>query len=1690
MSMNVYINRGYISFGLNKFGDEIQRTITICNESPHAVLMSTSFYAAPKSEEEIYESESDDISEHSQISDKLLESAISMHSVLLYDFDELRQSGSLSYSESAASHFRLEAPTELESLDSYEIILIFRPVAGEEPFSENKEPPFLQRTKINFCFTDFSECMQSHYIVAEGEIAGIELEVFPKVIDFRKIYLGEEHCAFIKILNVDGVPARVKYKDCLEPEDCGVRVTPLEGFVLEPCDRGIFHVSFFTIVLSRFFVTLRFKVEYGAYYTVTIKGVGQHVQLRTFPQLVEFGSIPFAVPQKRLMLLMNPLAVPITMQVTATDDGSEQPLVFNIRDSTEMLPITIRDPIKHLQQVHEDLRGPNYDVNEKIELSTVEPDMLSEKSLTINESVYSLQFEEDIIEPVPVLATHLLKTLKRQKIFDKSETDKRVIHEALSSLLETNYFSIMKKHNSFIFLDWNAIPSDPNEVYCDNEIIYLRPNTGRSITILVIPNRVGYFHRSLSVRICPATPMDTSESTDEQQLKTLIRSEFLCSKLWFEYNCCTPDITWENCVDLTGRIIYAGEEYSFDMEFWNTSKVGGFIHYDVVPKEMNFRDGNWKFYIGSNSHVVGKCLITFRVLGTNKLSGLLRIVGGPHPYPFHLFANVLPTEICVTPKAVHVRLQVFELNKFHIYIENCSPTITILSMKLKDIEFQHLTTRGGKLAPTGQSMYTTLVSMFPDPDLYTNTLYIDLQFDNVMEIPITFLVEGVPIYFEPNIKEGFDAGLLFTDTKENFMANIYRYRFPVKLTNLGHRSYRLNVTRLTTYSPAKKTSACVNQPLTARFDLQPKLLEVPAESEDNMEIMMTSYEEGLYFCDFMMVVTDMKYPQRKQVIRMTIKAQFGECQLTWDRKQLNFNFQPNDPLKERPQMRTANLISLVNLPIDEVVLEVVGPFRIKELYEHTLERQIQVSLKSREEKEIFVSLNKSTMKQIFCKLVEGRINVYAQGKKHKYLSLRLNVLVPEINIIQPDLVLFDRGRPFNHNVVIINHGCTTADFKWRRIDESEHYIGDDNSVDVVAEVLSEILRTLEYNFTCEEEQNMTLRYQQCRCQFHSEQQNGSLILEIIDEIINELDLSRRRFHIPMNDMLPESLDNSDRHSSTSFVQHTIDHILDRLNIESSQYLSEPSSEYCFSDRFIYFYEKVGQVKKMENQECLLHLPHVRRSHEVKSVFQLDVIGGRSEYLSVTLVNLVQKIKYHKDNIYLNVRPWYETFNTIVRISNVTKYPLQLLLMGPANNETRLIDGYAKLMQEEALFLGPLGTGKVKVSGILGFNENFLRIFSVMINNSAYSFFRLRGQGIMPVLNITTPLPKVEQSISEVLEEYEFMRKIYNYEIFKSITERDREPAALGEEEGFQEDRVSCDFSELSESEEDMPSERQRQHDIQLFKMVKTYVLVNNNQELPNAVVLNQMLVTERYIHRLRNNPDLYSVHQKVYNSYESQTRTQGYKLPVNVRHFTVQPLPCEQLAYVLDLGPLTRDTLRRFELRLHFFGPGKLIAAARTAVRIPGLYVDFNVENHPDKKFTYWAEKCTEPEFFNKGYRNMWERLLDADTNPKLKHAHSFDFDAFVRHQRDITDKDRRMIEEYYNSLNLSVYPDHKHHFTLAKIHTANLSNFSGVDMRLVGYFKPESKYYELDQRIVDYIYIDLHMGPTLPILLRGVIKA
>lgn len=311
-----------------------------------------------------------------------------------------------------------------------------------------------------------------------------------------------------------------------------------------------------------------------------------------------------------------------------------------------------------------------------------------------------------------------------------------------------------------------------------------------------------------------------------------------------------------------------------------------------------------------------------------------------------------------------------------------------------------------------------------------------------------------------------------------------------------------------------------------------------------------------------------------------------------------------------------------------------------------------------------------------------------------------------------------------------------------------------------------------------------------------------------------------------------------------------------------------------------------------------------------------------------------------------MQPWYETYKAAFNITNLTKYPLELYILPILGDKKKLVAGYARLMHDNFMVMDPYAIGQIKVSGILGLTDNFVRIFAMVINDSANCYFRLRGQGILPILSVTTPLPKLEQSLNDIIEEYEFLRIIYNYETFKSITECDKDDCGNLEEDGLdQESLETPDFTVLSESDEDMPSERQQIHDKQFFLMIHTYVQVFNNQELPNATVLDQMIVTERYLHKLRVQPDLYAIHENVYKAYVDLQQPPSSLRRSNVNHFTVQPLPCEHLAYVLNLGPLLRDTLRRFELRLQFFGPGKLIASARTVVRVPGLYVDFKVDN-------------------------------------------------------------------------------------------------------------------------------------------------
>lgn len=104
----------------------------------------------------------------------------------------------------------------------------------------------------------------------------------------------------------------------------------------------------------------------------------------------------------------------------------------------------------------------------------------------------------------------------------------------------------------------------------------------------------------------------------------------------------------------------------------------------------------------------------------------------------------------------------------------------------------------------------------------------------------------------------------------------------------------------------------------------------------------------------------------------------------------------------------------------------------------------------------------------------------------------------------------------------------------------------------------------------------------------------------------------------------------------------------------------------------------------------------------------------------------------------------------------------------------------------------------------------------------------------------------------------------------------------------------------------------------------------------------------------------------------------------------------------------------------------------------------------------------------------MYERILDQEQDPLLKHAHSYDVDKRYCHQRERTLEERACIKRYYNSLNKSVYEEHKHHFVHCKVYSKIKKNYSGTVLRLILLIKPQSNFYEDGQLIEENLYVDV----------------
>lgn len=280
-----------------------------------------------------------------------------------------------------------------------------------------------------------------------------------------------------------------------------------------------------------------------------------------------------------------------------------------------------------------------------------------------------------------------------------------------------------------------------------------------------------------------------------------------------------------------------------------------------------------------------------------------------------------------------------------------------------------------------------------------------------------------------------------------------------------------------------------------------------------------------------------------------------------------------------------------------------------------------------------------------------------------------------------------------------------------------------------------------------------------------------------------------------------------------------------------------------------------------------------------------------------------------------------------------------------NTLPKLAAGYVRLITDKNMEMTGNEHKTIAVEGIMGFNEEFVRELRVVINNCNTRILKIRGHGVMPMLMVSDrKISTIWRNQDEIMDEYRLLQRIYYFDVFKGITmeEDDGLFRAMAEEEISME-KITSRTPTLSYSSDTQQSEQQERENLTFYRVVRTYVFVYNNQDVPNVSVLEQLLETERFLNSLRLESEKRQQLNTVYQNYQQTCHLFREKLYQNVKYFQIQPLPFELRGRILDLGDIYMDEYRRVTLELEFSGPGKLIACARSAIYLQGFTVDLEL---------------------------------------------------------------------------------------------------------------------------------------------------
>lgn len=560
---------------------------------------------------------------------------------------------------------------------------------------------------------------------------------------------------------------------------------------------------------------------------------------------------------------------------------------------------------------------------------------------------------------------------------------------------------------------------------------------------------------------------------------------------------------------------------------------------------------------------------------------------------------------------------------------------------------------------------------------------------------------------------------------------------------------------------------------------------------------------------------------------------------------------------------------------------------------------------------------------------------------------------------------------------------------------------------------------------------------------------------------------------------------------------------------------------------IYIDMTKGTLPPNESKELYIFYPIPKRGMSLKATFEIHTIGGRNLEFEVLIINNISAIKITPKEINLGKQFWYKCQKGQISLTNRDSNDYSIRLFEPSFNENemkKLINGYYRLLTPKEFILTSRKTVSIDFTIRMGIYPKFKTSIGLDANSSSPLSVNIFGDNKIPWIFFEN-LPRMKRPKYHLLLMFQFFNQYYLHFL------RYVEPEGLQEadEDTIESIRSYLDLYERSTRTSNRKSKVPEfipyatnsnwlKYNLKIFKDAKSEVYYS-------AKVIEQCdpdVADFEVLDYPTNYPKVLSTHEIVETGFLAQnlllsenvkmrfklllknlpTEIKKFKSLLSHKYTILKPLPHMVFPYNCDFGNLILGETRKFCLKFFIQDHQRVLLSARTLINIPNFRVRFmEPEKDPDRFSIFYVE--LEPGKCGK-YRNIRDRTpTDPDCmlcrrlynvkqgqcnicELKLCHAHSYDFDLRLVHQREI-DKSRKAIWDYYSRL-IQGYKEHRDPFILTEIFEKDLRALGKVtkeeDFYLCIEFTPTEEYYDDGYIFDDLLLIDVSFD-----LLRSIIK-